>query len=1103
MKLLFILGGDFLMKIKALLILLLIIFVSCGVVSATDLNDSNINLQESTIEQTSNQISDYNNIKEERNIDENIIADDIVISKKEANLLKEDDGTVNPSTHTLTEESWTDYFDNADSLKSDVVSEGDVLVFNGEFSNHFMMIDIPVNITGGQQQAVLTDCLIYVTASNVNITGLNIENIDYDEYVIFLDDVSNIIIRNNNISLTNNDDGVTTHALDIQDSNNILIADNNIYTSGPEENLNYQTGACVTNSINAQNSNNITIDSNNITTEDNGNTRRYGTIYGVFLYGNNQNSPCTGNRITNNKINTNGKYYMYSLSLLFNTDFVIRDNVITTTSGEYANGMQLEVVYNGLVNNNTVYTVANNFTYPIYCVGRVAREMIYSTNNIFSNNTLYAESSTTYLYEFFLVKNSTIIYSNMSANVSYGTAIGTSQAAHNKYEYNNINITFSMDKRPSNPDAVPDSPTGITITTIQQEAGINNTIRYNNITVQSPNNETIPAINLISTNNTAYNNYLISTQGLADDAVTYTTGNIVYNNYPASIKNVTIPLDDINMYADESESININVFDEDNNPVNEGTITIYIDDQLQEEYNLTDDILVYEIKNLKTGTHNLTLNYIPLDEMTYNNATNTSTITVNKKDTIITADKIDDTQYKNTLTITGKLTKTDEQTITDNEINISLNNKQYTVVTDITGTFTLNITANTIGTNNLTITYDGNDIYNSYTYNTTFQVEKQNITISIDPITDTKYKANTTITGKITDITGKPLYNINANIRINGKQYKAKTDKTGTFTLTLTPTTIGNNNVIISYGGNNYYNSNETTTTFNVDKQDIIITYDAIADAKYKDDVTITGKIKDINEKGLYNINALITINGKLYKAKTDSTGAFTLTLAAKTIGSNNITISYGGNANYNSYETNTTFNVDKQDIIITYDAIADTKYKDDLTITGKITDINQKALYNINALITINKKQYKAKTDKTGTFTLTLTPTTVGNNNITISYAGNNYYNSNETSTIFNVEKQDITITYEPVVDTLCGENVTITGKVSDVTGKALYNINANIRINGKLYKAKTDTSGAFTLSVATTIVGINNVTLGYAGNANYNSYETSTTFNVLEKTA
>ena len=142
-------------------------------------------------------------------------------------------------------------------------------------------------------------------------------------------------------------------------------------------------------------------------------------------------------------------------------------------------------------------------------------------------------------------------------------------------------------------------------------------------------------------------------------------------------------------------------------------------------------------------------------------------------------------------------------------------------------------------------------------------------------------------------------------------------------------------------------------------------------------------------------------------------------------------------------------------------------------------------------------------KTDKTGTFTLTLTPTTVGNNNITISYAGNNYYNSNETSTIFNVEKQDITITYEPVVDTLCGENVTITGKVSDVTGKALYNINANIRINGKLYKAKTDTSGAFTLSVATTIVGINNVTLGYAGNANYNSYETSTTFNVLEKTA
>ncbi len=54
---------------------------------------------------------------------------------------------------------------------------------------------------------------------------------------------------------------------------------------------------------------------------------------------------------------------------------------------------------------------------------------------------------------------------------------------------------------------------------------------------------------------------------------------------------------------------------------------------------------------------------------------------------------------------------------------------------------------------------------------------------------------------------------------------------------------------------------------------------------------------------------------------------------------------------------------------------------------------------------------------------------------------------------------------------------------------------------IKGKQYKAKTDSTGVFTLSVATKIVGINNVTLSYGENAYYNSYETSTTFNVIAK--
>ena len=140
-------------------------------------------------------------------------------------------------------------------------------------------------------------------------------------------------------------------------------------------------------------------------------------------------------------------------------------------------------------------------------------------------------------------------------------------------------------------------------------------------------------------------------------------------------------------------------------------------------------------------------------------------------------------------------------------------------------------------------------------------------------------------------------------------------------------------------------------------------------------------------------------------------------------------------------------------DKLVTFNPITDVKYGENVTITGKFTTSDGKAISNSNVKITINGRKYYAKTDKTGAFTLSAKVTATGENEVTIGYSGNANYNAYETTTTFNVEKQDVTVTYEPINDVTVGENVTITGTFTDVNGNAVKNSNVKIIIDGKKY--------------------------------------------------
>ena len=278
------------------------------------------------------------------------------------------------------------------------------------------------------------------------------------------------------------------------------------------------------------------------------------------------------------------------------------------------------------------------------------------------------------------------------------------------------------------------------------------------------------------------------------------------------------------------------------------------------------------------------------------------------------------------------------------------------------------------------------------------------------------------------------------------------------------------------------------------------LTLDPITDAKYNTNITIKGTLVNEDSIGLFNQVITLTIGDKTVDVITKN-GEFEYTTSFKTLEEQTVTATYAGNDKYNASEDTITFTLEKGDVIVTVDEIAETAYSDNVTITGKFTTSDGKAISNSNVKITINGKKYYAKTDKNGLFALSTKVTTIGENEVTIGYSGNANYNAYETNTTFNVEKQDVIVTYDTINDVNVGENVTITGTFKDASGKAVANSNVKIIIDGKKYYAKTDSTGAYTFSATMTKAGVKTVTIGYSGNTNYNEYTSETTFMVLQK--
>jgi len=353
-------------------------------------------------------------------------------------------------------------------------------------------------------------------------------------------------------------------------------------------------------------------------------------------------------------------------------------------------------------------------------------------------------------------------------------------------------------------------------------------------------------------------------------------------------------------------------------------------------------------------------------------------------------------------------------------------------------------------------------------------------------------------------ITEKLLDNDNRGIRshyltydIGGIKGGVYTKSYGIFNITLKVNETGIKNVYVEYNGSDYPPSN-ITKKLTVLKRNTTISLEQLTISEGI--VTVKGKLRDYTNTKLGNANVYVSLNNIKQHLLTDTNGTFTTNFTITKTGQNVLSLVYNGNRNYEASNFTTSFQVtNKTTTNIIINPIKAVPKDSTVTITGKYTDINGNNLRYTPILITINGQTYKNSTDANGIYMYSYKTTTIGTNNVSVSYPGNRRYTGATAKTTFQViDKIATKFTVNSVGTVQKGSVVTITGKYTDINGNNLRYTPIIITINGQTFTNSTDANGIYTYAYKTTTSGTNNVTVSYPGNSRYTGATAKTTFQV-----
>ena len=513
-------------------------------------------------------------------------------------------------------------------------------------------------------------------------------------------------------------------------------------------------------------------------------------------------------------------------------------------------------------------------------------------------------------------------------------------------------------------------------------------------------------------------------------------------------------------------------------------------------------------------------------------STNVTSFNVRKISSIIDVNKISTIVIGNNVTVNGTLKDEFGNKLVNTTISLNINDKTVNVTTDNNGNYKYTFQTNKIEVNTIDVSYSGNDSYLSANTRVAFDVRKILTDVDINNISDVKINSNVVINGTLYDEYGNLMKNTPIKLIINNQTYNITTDNNGNYKYTYKVNSL-NNTVEVVYLGNNTHDASYDITLFTANKLKTTVTVYP-ASGIIGENITLIAKITDEYGNLVNGGNLVFKLNGKTLRedGSFNSTAnplklkvengfvRYNLHLDMYLRNIKNVTASYSGSYIYESARAQeATVIVGKRMTQLNVTTSTTTvKQNTNITFTVKIADITPNAenrtINTGRVIFKINGKTIKDDDgnivfsdiiNNTATYTYHIPQgmASVDKNNTLRNYTveagyADKIYQETKNTTVFHVEKSDISIDINNVSVSKTDKTMNVTAKILDYQGNFVVGTNKIcLKVNGVTLKDENNQTIYYTINngvidlknIIIPVKNVNNITIVTGDRQAYNS--------------